>query len=371
VLGGLKAVVVTESIQTVLLLIGAVIVTMLAIAALPEAGVETFAQFEARLKPDQLSMLQPIRDETGRLAEFSWLSVVLGYPILGVWYWCSDQTIVQRVLGAKTMHDAQQGPLFAGFLKILPVFNMVLPGVVAYVLFADRIGEDAQQTLPVLISELVPTGLKGLITAGLLAALMSTIAGALNSCGTLIAVDIVQRVNPAASDRTLVTVGRVSAVVVMLLAMAWSTQGSRFESIFVAINKIPVMFAPAITTVFVWGVFWRRGTRQAALVTLSVGFLVGAVNFVFDVPLVGERMYTTEVLGIPFMQPAWWFFCLCSGIYVVTSLVTPRHDDVELDGLCWGNPLGVLSGPLAGPRDPRLTAGLLLAVMLVLYWLLR
>jgi len=371
VLGGLKAVVVTESIQTVILLLGAVIVTLLAIAALPENGVETWAQFTERVKPGQLSMLQPIRDESGRLAEFSWLSVVLGYPILGIWYWCSDQTIVQRVLGAKTLRDAQVGPLFAGFLKILPVFIMVLPGVVGYVLFADRIGDDAKQTLPVLISELVPVGLKGLISAGLLAALMSTIAGALNSCGTLIAVDIVKRVRPAASDRTLVRVGRISAVVVMLLAMAWSTQGSRFESIFVAINKIPVMFAPAITAVFLWGVLWRRGTRQAALATLSIGFLVGAVNFVFDVPLVGERMYTTEVLGIPFMQQAWWLFCLCSAVYFATSLATPQHSDEELEGLCWGGPLRTLQGAYSGLGDPRAVAGLLLAVMVALYWLLR
>ncbi len=371
VLGGLKAVVVTESIQTVILLLGAVIVTVLAILALPEAGVETVAQFKERLRPDQLSMLQPIHDENGRLAEFSWLSVLLGYPILGVWYWCADQTIVQRVLGAKTLRDAQLGPLFAGFLKILPVFIMVLPGVVAYVLFADRIGEDAEQTLPVLISELVPVGLKGLISAGLLAALMSTIAGALNSCGTLIAVDIVRRVDPGVSDRTQVNVGRISAVVVMLLAMAWSTQGHRFESIFVAINKIPVMFAPAITTVFVWGVFWRRGTRQAALVTLSLGFLIGAVNFVFDVPLIGEEMYTTEVLGIPFMQQAWWFFCLCSAIYVTTSLLTPRHADEELEGLCWGNPLKMLRGAIVERSDPRVVAGGLLLVMVVLYWFLR
>ncbi len=369
--GGLKAVVVTESIQTIILLLGAVIVTILAIAALPENGVETFTQFKERIKPDQLSMLQPIRDQSGKLAEFSWLSVVLGYPILGVWYWCADQTIVQRVLGAKTLRDAQIGPLFAGFLKILPVFIMVLPGVVGYVLFADQIGDDAKQTLPVLISELVPVGLKGLIAAGLLAALMSTIAGALNSCGTLIAVDIVKRANPSVSDRTQVTVGRVSAVVVMLLAMAWSTQGHRFDSIFVAINKIPVMFAPAITTVFLWGVFWRRGTRQAALMTLSIGFLVGAVNFVFDVPLVGKTEYTTDVLGIPFMQQAWWFFCLCSAIYVVTSLATPRHSDEELENLCWGNPLRTLRGALAGLSDPRVFAGILLVVMLVLYWFLR
>lgn len=125
-------------------------------------------------------------------------SFATGYPILGIWYWCSDQTIVQRVLGAKTQRDAQLGPLFAGLLKIIPVFIMVLPGVLGYVLFKDIIGADSNQTLPVLINQLIPTGLKGLIAAGLLAALMSTIAAALNSSATLVAVVT----NPAEKNKS-------------------------------------------------------------------------------------------------------------------------------------------------------------------------
>jgi len=168
VFGGLKAVVVTESIQTLILLVGAMAVTLFAIFALPDHGIHSFAEFKQALKPEQLSMIHPVRNAEGRLNELSWLAVLLGYPILGIWYWCSDQTIVQRVLGAKTLRDAQIGPLFAGFLKILPVFLMVLPGVIGYVLFKDVIGEDSNQTLPVLINRLIPPGLKGVIAAGLL-----------------------------------------------------------------------------------------------------------------------------------------------------------------------------------------------------------
>ncbi len=123
VLGGLKAVVITETIQTVLLLFGAVLVTIFAIMALPEAGIHTFAEFKAALKPNQLSMIH-----TDNSSGLAWYAILLGYPVLGVWYWCSDQTIVQRVLGAQTLKDAQRGPLFAGLLKILPVFLLVLPG---------------------------------------------------------------------------------------------------------------------------------------------------------------------------------------------------------------------------------------------------
>ena len=140
-----------------------------------------------------------------------------------------------------------------------------------------------------MINELVPTGLKGLIAAALLAALMSTIAAALNSVGTLMAVDIVQHFRPQTSDRAQVRIGRVTAVVVMLLAMAWSTQGGRFGSIFEAINKMPAQFlAPPICVVFTWGVFWRRGTKEAALYTLVLGFVLGFAVFLADLPAFGD-----------------------------------------------------------------------------------
>jgi solute:Na+ symporter, SSS family len=375
VLGGLKAVVVTETVQTFLLLIGAVAITMFALFALPSHGIHSYADFMAAIKPGQLSMVQPVYTEAGRLNELSWLSVLLGYPILGVWYWCSDQTIVQRVLGARTLRDAQIGPIFAGFLKILPVFLMVLPGVLGYVLFKDIIGDDNNQTLLVLITELIPVGLRGLIAAGLLAALMSTIAGALNSSATLIAVDVVKRLRPATTDSMQVTIGRISAVVVMILAMFWSTQGGKFTSIFEAVNKIPLCFAPAITAVFVWGVFWRRGTRQASLVTLIAGFTVGTIYFMIDLPfepLVGPVKVVTDIWGIPFMQMGWWLFCFCSVVYVITSLLTPKPDAANLENLCWDNPIKAVSqGRLTGWTDPRALSGILLATMVFMYILLR
>ncbi len=366
VLGGLKAVVVTETIQTVILVVGASAVTLFAIFALPDHGIHTFSQFKEAVRPDQLSMLQ-----SQNSAGLSWYAVFLGYPILGIWYWCSDQTIVQRVLGAKTQRDAQLGPLFAGLLKIFPVFIMVLPGVLGYVLFKDIIGTDSNQTLPVLINQLIPTGLKGLISAGLLAALMSTIAAALNSSATLVAVDIVKRFKTNLSDEKQVKIGRISAVVVMLLAIAWSTQGGRYSSIFEAINTIAAHLAPPITTVFLWGVFWRRGTKQASLTTLIAGFSMGAVSFLIDLPLIGDVRVITDGWGIPFMMQAWWMFCICSVIFVIVSLLTPAPDPKQIEGLTWKNPLQVIArGKIKGFLDPRVIAGLLLLLMFILYYLL-
>lgn len=372
VLGGLKAVVVTETIQTVLLIAGSVIVTVLAVMALPEAGITSYAALEAAVKPDQLSMIW-----TDKTTEADWLSFVMGYWVLGTWYWCTDQTIVQRVLAAKTERDAQVGPLFAGFLKILPVFILVFPGVIAYAIFRDQIGDNANQALPFLIQELTPTGLRGLISAGLLAALMSTIAAALNSCATLVAVDIVQRLRPKTTDAQQVNIGRWSAVGVMILAMAWSTQGEKFTSIFAAVQQIAAALAPPITAVFLMGVFWRRGTSQAALVTLIIGFILGAGAFLVDVPLVGapptqpllsETRLLTAGLGLPFLRQACLLTFLCMGVFTVVSWMTPPPPPEKVEGLTWENPLRVLTSPYDGEgMDPRRLAGILLATLAVLY----
>ena len=366
-LGGLRAVVVTETIQSGILVLGAITVTVCALWALPEHGIHTFAEFKSALRPGQLNMIH-----TDNSAGLAWYAVLLGYPVLGIWYWCTDQTIVQRVLGAKSERDAQLGPLFAGYLKILPVFFMVFPGVVGYVLFKDVIGSDSNQTLPVLINELVPTGLRGLISAGILAALMSTIAAALNSSGTLIATDIVKRFRPEISDRKQVQVGRISSVVIMLLAMLWSTQGGRYPSIFEAINAIAAHLAPPITTVFLWGVLWRRGTKQASIVTLSIGFFLGAISFLLDLPVIGSEKLITENLGIPFLMQAWWMFCICSVIYVLVSLATPPPSPEAVEGLTWEHPLAVIrQGKGRGITDPRRFAGVLFVVVAVLYYLFR
>ena len=156
IFGGLKAVVVTETFNTAILLMGVCIITVFAVLALPAHGIHTLAAFRAAVKPDQLHVIR-----SNSTVGLNWYAIFLGYPILGLWYWCTDQTIVQRVLGAKTERDAQLGPLFAGFLKILPMFLLVLPGVIAYVLFRDQIGTASNQTLPVLIERLIPTGLRG------------------------------------------------------------------------------------------------------------------------------------------------------------------------------------------------------------------
>jgi SSS family solute:Na+ symporter len=373
VLGGLKAVVVTESIQTIILIIGAVVLTGFAISALPEHGVTTLAELKAQLKPGQLNMLHS-KESLGLLGEggfesgLTWYACLLGYPVLGLWYWCSDQTIVQRVLGAKSRHDSQMGPIFAGFLKLLPVFIMVFPGVIAFVLFKDLIGTDANQTLPVMINQLLPTGLKGIMAATLLAALMSTIAAALNSSATLVAVDIVKRIKPSTSDKQQIKYGRIAAVIVMMLAMAWSTQGDKFSSIFEAINKIAAAIAPPVAVVFLFGVFSKRGTNQAAVITLISGLILGIAAFCIDFEPISGYMYLTRGLHIPFMMQAWWLFVICAVVYFMVSYNTPRPSKEIIENFTWESPLAVITrGEFRGIKDVRLWAGFLLATLVILY----
>jgi SSS family solute:Na+ symporter len=240
--------------------------------------------------------------------------------------------------------------------------------------------------LPSLINYLIPVGLKGLIAASMAAALMSCMAAALNSCATLISLDIVKRVRPDTSDKWVVIIGRVATGVIMVLAMLWSTQGDQFGTIFEAINKIPMTFAPAVTTVFVLGLLWKRGTKQAAMATLYVGSLIGCAYFLVDMPGIGKMILGTgkasagftglvsdpaQGLGVPFMLVGPILAVFCVGIYVVTSLLTPAMNPKEVALVCWDHPLAFLKGRLTGASDPRVVTMILLAVVGVLYFLLR
>jgi SSS family solute:Na+ symporter len=395
---------VTDAIQAVLLLAGSAILTGFGIYELHVHGIDSWAAFAAACKPDQLSMVQQIAltpeaiaeaarvaaaaaaevaAETGEaviavvpprfaLNEFSWFSILFGYPVLGIWYWCTDQTIVQKVLAAKTEKDGRDGAIFAGFLKILPVFLMVLPGVIAYVLFKDKIGTDNDSTLMVMMNELLPVGIKGLMAAGLLAALMSTIEAALNSTATLTSEDIVKRWRPKTSDANLVLIGRITAGVVVVLAMLWSTQGGKFGSIFEAVNKIPMAFAPGITAVFLWGVFWPRGNQQGAMAAMVINVIVGFVYLAIDIPLFGDKMLISAGLGIPFMQVGFYLFLLSSLVYFVVSLATPAPRKEQTENLCWTRPLDALRGKMEGRiTDPRVMAAILFVVMGILYAILH
>lgn len=208
IFGGLAAVIYTELLQAVVLLGGAIALTLI---GLSEAG--GMEGLRASLPPDFFHMIKPMSDPN-----FPWTGIFLGAPILGIWYWCTDQVIVQRVLSAKDEGHAKAGTIFAGFLKILPVFVLVLPGLIARALYPDIKGDEAY---PTLVVRLLPPGLVGIMVAALLAALMSSLAATFNSASTLITFDVYRKLNPAASEARLVAVGRIFTVLMVALGILW------------------------------------------------------------------------------------------------------------------------------------------------------
>jgi SSS family solute:Na+ symporter len=362
ILGGLRAIVVIESFQSVILIGGAALLTILCFALLHEKGIHSMAELRAVLRPNQLDILQ-----SGNTSILPWYAILLGYPVLGIYYWCADQTIVQKVLGAKTMTDAQNGPLFAGFLKILPVFIMVFPGILAYALFPDKIA-DPNDTLMVLISNVLPSGLMGLMTAALLAALMSTISAGLNSVGTLVSLDIVKRIRPSTPDKMVIRAGRITSLVVIILAISWSPWIGRFESIFDAISIVLSMLSPPVASVFVMGILSTRGNDRVALSTMVFGLMAGTMVFCLDFEPISGSKWISDGLGIPFLMQAWWLFVGCIVFYSMAGFFSKPRPLAEIQHLIFTreNFLG-LGSRINSIKDPRVWTGVLLIIMILLY----
>ncbi|MEN8193081.1 MAG: sodium:solute symporter [Bacteroidota bacterium] len=356
IIGGLKAVVVTESIQTVILLAGAIIITI--VGYIQVGGWEGLT---ASVEPIKLTVLRSSGDSSG----LPWYSVLLGYPVIGLWYWCADQTIVQRVLGAKDENHARVGPLFAGFIKILPVFIFVLPGTICLALINQGQLpelENSKDVYAFMITNLLPTGLTGIMAAALLAALMSTVSGALNSIATLFSYDLYKRWKPETTDHKLVIIGRIVTLVAMVLAILWSPLIAHFSSIFQGIIAVISYIAPPITAVFIWGVFWHKASAKASIVTLVTGTALGFIVFFLD--------WFKESTGwnVPSMMMTFYLFVICSIILIVVSHIYPHEHTTESENLVWKNPAEALrSEGWSGIGNYKFLAALLFATMVILY----
>ena len=362
IVGGLMAVVVTESIQTLVLLFGSIIITV--IAYMKVGG---WSGLEANVEPVKLTMLRGAGDPSG----LPWYSVFLGYPVIGLWYWCADQTIVQRVLGAKSENDARVGPLFAGFIKILPVFIFVLPGVMLIAL----INQNQYPSLPeskdayaYLIKNLLPTGLTGVMAAALLAALMSTVSGALNSIATLFSYDLYKRWKPDTPDKKLVLIGRIVTFVAMVLSIFWSPLIAHFESIYQGCISLICYIAPPITAVFLLGVFWKRASSAGALATLIIGSFLGLVAFLLEWFKDAEWLKEHINWTVDRMIASFGLCVMCIVIQIVVSIFKPHVHTVESEALVWSHPLEALSGKAwRGLGNYKVLALLLFIVMVALY----
>jgi len=364
ILGGLRAVIYTEVLQAVVLIIGS--------AALMFIGLHNiggWSELHAKLPPDFFSMWKPSSHP-----DFPWTGVVFGAPILGVWYWCTDQHIVQRVLAAKGISDARRGTVFAGYLKVLPVFIFVLPGMIAAALYADVRTGSADSAYPALVTRLLPAGFKGLVLAGMLAALMSSLASAFNSCSTLLTWDVYRKLRPTASEARLVEVGRASTIILVGLGLAWIPFMKYISpQLYIYLQSVQAYIAPPIAACFLFGVLSPRLNGTGALWALISGLILGAGRLGLELgkgslPATGFfHWYAT----VNFLHFAALLFVLCTVILAVVSYMTPAPSSLHTTDLTYQTTTGSLTAEET-PKDRRvnLVWSVVLAVIIGALWII-
>ena len=294
--GGLKAVIYTDVLQTVLLLIGSCIISYVALHQV--GGWDSFIH---RVPVQDLSLIRPLSDPN-----MPWLGLISGVLIIGFYFWGMNQFIVQRVLSARDIQHARWGALFAGFLKLPVLFIMVLPGVMARYIFPDLENQDL--VFPTLMFNLLPMGVLGLVLAGLIAALMSSIDSTLNSASTLVTMDFVQKFRPQLGSEQLMWVGRVVTFIFMLLAVLWAPQIEKFPSLFNYLQHVLSYAVSPVVAILVLGIFWQRMTASGAFYALLLGFGAGALLYIANVILHWMELHFL------YIAPILLFISLIAGI---------------------------------------------------------
>jgi SSS family solute:Na+ symporter len=328
IFGGLRAVVYTDMMQMFVLILGAGLVTILGLSAVGGWG-----EMTAAVDQGFMTVWKPISDPA-----FPWTGIVFGAPILGVWYWCTDQVIVQRTLAARNITEARRGTIFGGYLKVLPLFIFVIPGVIAAALAAsgELNLESSDQALPALVEQVLPVGVRGLVVAGLLAALMSSLSSVFNSTSTLITWDIYREMKPEASERELVWVGRAATVGLTIAGFAWIPfMDSISSTLYQYLQSVQSYISPPIAAVFLLGLAWKRINATGAMATLLTGFVLGAIRLILELVNGAEQNGLPEgvwksVAEFNFLHFAVVLFVVCVLILIGVSLATdePPHDKI-------------------------------------------
>ncbi len=347
VFGGLKAVLYTDMVQLFILLGGMILATVFALNQIGgwSGMTEAFDSY-ALANPDFdnsgfFNLWRPSSD-----SDYPWTGMMFGAPILGVWYWCTDQFIVQRVLSAKDISNARRGTIFAGYLKQLPLFLFVLPGILAFALASKGLLAldiaNPDKALPILINELFPVGIKGLVLAGLLAALMSSLSSAFNSCSTLFTIDFYKRAKPSASERELVWIGQLATIVLVIISLIYiplMKTLTQSGGIIQYLQSVQAYISPPIAAAFLLGLFMKRLNARGAIVSLWSGFVLGAVRLVFEFLVennqiaMGDNMLVDLIVGPNFLHFAIYLFVICTVILVLVSMTAPQHSAEKLKGV--------------------------------------
>ena len=348
IFGGLRAVVWTDAAQAIILLAGAATLTLIGLSKLGGWDIANGWQVlrtTVSANKDSFSLWRPYDDP-----DFPWVGVLFGAPIVGIWYWCTDQYIVQRALAAKNIKTARRATIWGSVLKISPVLIFLVPGMIAWALQSqgmidlplDDKGLIAKgKVFPTLVTELLPTGLRGMVVGGLLAALMSSLSSLFNSCSSLFTIDIYEKLHPEASERHLVTVGRLATGVVVALGILWipiMPMVSKY-GLYGYLQTVQAYLGPPITAVFLLGLFSRRINAAGAVAGLTVGFSLAMAKLACQIT--NDQIPGLWLVG-QFGAMNWLYFSLLLfGISVVTivtvSLLTPKQSDEQISGLTYGS----------------------------------
>ncbi|MBN2308019.1 MAG: sodium:solute symporter [Candidatus Hydrogenedentes bacterium] len=344
--GGLKAVVYTDAIQAAILLVGSVVLTFILFGKLGFS----WATVREAVPEGHLSLIRPLDDPT-----LPWLGTLVGVPVLGFWYWVTNQYIVQRVLGAKNVEHARWGAMLAGFLKVVPFFTMVLPGVMAIKLFPGL--KDGDMVYPTMITQVLPVGLVGLVLAGLVSAIMSSIDSTLNSASTLVVCDFIEPYKPGMPPERVAWLGRITTIVIMVLVASWAPLIARFGGLFSYLQQAFSILVPPVAAIFLIGPFWKRGNGLAAFATLIIGHVLGAGLFCLGQMGIWTIHFTINV-GI--------MTAVSAAAYVGISLVTAPPAPEKVAACAWTPALAESAGRVAWYKNYRIHSAVLLAVLALL-----
>lgn len=328
IFGGLHAVMYTETLQAFVLLSGSIVLTIIGIN---EIG--GWNNLINTVSKDHLNMFRPLSDP-----DFPWLGILFASPIVGIWYWCTDQHIVQRCLAGRSEQQARRGTLFAAYLKLLPFFIFMIPGLIAYVLASSGKIElpQSDQAFPVLVKALLPVGLRGLLAGGILAALMSSLAAVYNACSTLFTMDIYQKIKPQSTGKELVKVGRITTAVVVVLGLAWiPVMKGISDTLYQYLQSVQSYLAPPIAAVFLLGVFSKRINGKGAFSAMVIGFIIGILRIILELNRGHLSGFLYDFATINFLYFCIILFLFSIGLMIIISLLTEKPSEEQLNGLTY------------------------------------
>jgi solute:Na+ symporter, SSS family len=371
--GGFRAVLYTDAAQAIVLMIGSVAITYFGLDLLGGWGeLRSFAADNVA----QYALWRPLSDP-----EFPWLGILIASPIVGIWYWCTDQYIVQRTLAAKDLQTARRGALWGAFLKVWPVLIFLVPGLIGAALNARGLvtiptdsagGIDGDQVFPTMVTTLLPSGLRGLVVAGLMAALMSSLSSLFNSTATLFTVDIYEKLKPQSTERQYVTVGRMATVVVVALGLLWIPIMPRISGggLYLYLQNVQQYIAPPITAVFLLGLSVRRINNRGAVWGMSLGFVLGMSKLVIQ-SLFGEGKISSPAIlaaigDFNFLYFSGVLFLISVIVIVAASLSSAPPDAEKIRGLTFATLDRKAVRASVGARDIAATA-LILGLVATLY----